>query len=180
MNKKDLFFFELLSTILVIFLGFILHFLYEWTNYNAFVATFSAINESVWEHLKLLFFPILLTILIGNYLFNNNYVCIKSKGLVLGMIFIIVFFYTYTGILGFNIPFLDISSFIFAVIICEIYTYKKFNNHECNKKIGFIFLLIFFISFITFTFHTPEIGIFQDPVTGDYGIKEKERSYLSN
>lgn len=170
MKRKDLFIFELLSTIFVVFFGFILHFLYEWTNENPIIGVFGAINESTWEHLKLLFFPMLITIIIGNFLFNNNYICIKTKGLILGMLFIVVFFYTYTGILGFNIPILDIGSFIVAVIISEIYTYKKLDNNSCNNKIWGIVLLVFVLSFFIFTFNPPKIGIFKDPVTESYGI----------
>ena len=180
MNKKDILLFELLSTIFVVFFGFLLHFLYEWTNNNSIIGSFSAINESTWEHLKLLFFPMLITIIIGNFLFNKNYICIKSKGLILGMIFIVVFFYTYTGILGFNIPILDIGSFIIAVIISEIYTYKKIDHNSCSNKVWMLVLFIFTLSFFIFTFNTPKIGIFKDPVTESYGIKEKERNFLSN
>ena len=42
--------------IFAMILGSLLHFTYEWSNENSFVGSFSAINESTWEHLKLLFF----------------------------------------------------------------------------------------------------------------------------
>ena len=51
---------QIIETVLIIILGIILHFLYEWSGKNKFVATFSAVNESTWEHLKLAFFPILI------------------------------------------------------------------------------------------------------------------------
>ena len=51
---------QIVETVLIILLGVILHFLYDWAGKNKFVATFSAVNESTWEHLKLAFFPVLL------------------------------------------------------------------------------------------------------------------------
>ena len=36
--------------------GTLLHFTYEWSGENPFVALYSPVSESVWEHLKLLFF----------------------------------------------------------------------------------------------------------------------------
>ena len=66
------------------------------------------------------------------------------------------------------------------MIISEYYVYKYFNKDNNGNKIGLIVLLILAFSFIIFTFNTPEIGIFKDPVTGSYGIKKKERFYLSN
>ena len=57
--KTNLFRFIFISV-----LGVLLHFTYEWSGDNAVVGLFSAVNESTWEHLKLLFFPfLLLTIL---------------------------------------------------------------------------------------------------------------------
>ena len=62
--------FQIFSTIFVMILGTLLHFTYEWFGENLFIASFSAVNESTWKHLKLLFFPMLITIIIGtNYAF---------------------------------------------------------------------------------------------------------------
>ena len=49
--------FQIFSTIFVMILGTLLHFTYEWSGGNLLVASFSAVNESTWEHLKLLFYP---------------------------------------------------------------------------------------------------------------------------
>ena len=47
--KTNLFRFIFISV-----LGVLLHFTYEWSGDNAVVGLFSAVNESTWEHLKLL------------------------------------------------------------------------------------------------------------------------------
>lgn len=56
----------------------------------------------------------LITIIIEFFVKNKsiNYVCNKTKGLIIALSFIIVFFYTYTGVIGTNYAFLDISSFL--------------------------------------------------------------------
>ena len=56
-NQSKIFKFEVFSIIFVFILGTLLHFAFEWSNQNALIGTFSAVNESTWEHLKLLFFP---------------------------------------------------------------------------------------------------------------------------
>lgn len=48
-------------------LGVINHFLYEWTGNNSFIALFCATNESTWEHLKLLFFPYLIWVIVSYF-----------------------------------------------------------------------------------------------------------------
>lgn len=58
-NKLNFFRFFFISI-----LGVLLHFTYEWSNDNPAVGLFSAVNESTWEHLKLIFFPMLLLTMI--------------------------------------------------------------------------------------------------------------------
>ena len=174
MNKKNLFLYEIISTLFIIFLGFLFHFIYEWSNNNVLISIFSPVNESIWEHLKLLFFPTLITIIIGSFIFKHeykNYLCNKTCGLIIGMFFIVVFFYTYSGIIGRNIALIDISSFIVATLITEIYSYRNIlNNKECNKYLATISLIIFIFLFILFTYKTPLIGLFKDPVNGTFGL----------
>lgn len=172
-NKIKLKTFEIISTIFIIVSGILLHFLYDWSNNNTLVGIFSAINESTWEHLKILFFPMLITIIIGSYYYKDvdNYLCSKTKGLILSLLFIVISFYTYTGIIGTNFASINILIFILAVIIGEIYTYKKINNDSSCSSIKSLIILIFLIlSFIVFTFKPPHIGLFKDPVNGTYGM----------
>ena len=84
-------------------------------------------------------------------------------GLIIALSFII-FFYTYTGVIGTNYAFLDISSFFIATILDQIYAYIK-NNCPCN--ISFLVILLLFSFIFFFPLH---IGLFKDPVTNLYGI----------
>ena len=149
--------------------GTFLHFTYEFSNYNNLIGIFSPVNESVWEHLKLLFFPTILTIFIGYILIKDNYpnyLYAKTKGLFIALSFIIIFFYTYTGILGKSILVVDIASFFIAILILEIYTLKYFNFR------AIAFLTILLIVFLIFTFNPPKIGLFKDLLTNNFGIQK--------
>ncbi len=174
MDEKKIRNYQILSAIFVSILGTLLHFTYEWSGESELVGWFSAINESVWEHLKLVYFPMLLTTVIGFcYIGKNtpNFLCTKTLGIVIAMLFIIIFFYTYTGIIGKSIVFIDIASFFVAVIIGEYVPYKLITSEfKCNKIIAMIVLLFLLACFIIFTYFTPHLGIFKDPVTGQYGM----------
>jgi len=167
---------QIIVIITCLILGILLHFTYEWSGENTIVGLFSAVNESTWEHLKLAFFPMLLMAVIGYFIIgekNNNYWLAQAIGIIIAIVFIVVFFYTYTGIIGTNIDILNIGSFVLAVILGELVTYKtlKFPQIYNAEIVSIIFLIILLLSFILYTFNPPEIPLFQDPILKTYGIK---------
>ena len=174
MDKNKIKNYQTFSIIFTFILGTILHFTYKWSGENLFVASFSAINESTWEHLKLLYFPMLITTVIGFFYigkYRSNYLCSKTIGILVSILFTITFFYTYSGVVGRNIAIIDIASFFIATILGEYVAYKMMTTYfKCNDKISIIVLIILLICFIVFTYFTPKIGLFKDPVTGRYGI----------
>lgn len=123
-SKNKLLRFQIFSVIFTWILGTILHFTYDWSNQNAIVGAFSAINESTWEHLKLLFFPMLITTIIGYFYLKpkeeyKNFLCAKTIGILVALVFVVIFFYTYTGVIGTNFAILDIGSFFVGVFLGE-------------------------------------------------------------
>lgn len=173
-DKKKILKFQIFSTILTMILGTLLHFTFEWSGNNSFVATFSAVNESTWEHLKLIFFPMILTTIIGYFYIGkntSNFLCSKLIGIITAISFTVIFFYTYTGILGANFAFIDISIFFIAVLLGEYITYKLLlSDFSCNKIISLLLLIILLFCFVLFTYFPPKIGLFKDPVTNNFGI----------
>ena len=165
-KKNSILKFEIISTIFVMVLGTLLHFTYKWSGNNVIVGIFSPINESIWEHLKLMFFPMLITIIIG-YLYKgkdvDNYLSSKVIGTVVMISFTIVFYYTYSGILGTNYTGVDVSIFFIAVALGQYVSYKlmktKFHG---NNIIAIITLLALLLCFVVFTFFPPNIALFKD------------------
>ena len=168
MDKKQIIKFQIIITIFIFIFGTILHFTYEWSGENTIVGLFSATNESTWEHLKLLFFPMIITTIVGYFYVGRNilnYFCAESKGIIIALTFIVVFFYTYTGVIGRNFAFLDIGSFFVAVILGKYISYKNyFSKVKCNKKVAIGLLILLGIMFIIFTYFPPNIGLFISPV----------------
>ena len=161
---------QIITVIICIILGILLHFSYEWTGENIIVALFSGVNESTWEHLKLAFYPMVLITIIGYFLIGNKsekYWTAQTVGVITAIIFIIVFFYTYTGIIGTNFAWLNIATFVIGIILGQFVTYKLLTSEKRYNAevISIIFLIILFFCFILYTFYPPSIGIFQDPIT---------------
>lgn len=169
---------QIIVTIVCIILGIILHFTYEWSLENSIIGILSATNESTWEHLKLVFYPMYIMAIIGYFIIGKkykNYWFSQLKGITLSMAFVIVVFYTYTGVIGKNISFIDIITFIISILIGEYVIYKTIRNKKDfnREKISVIFLIILTLLFIVFTFYPPKIAIFEDPIFGTFGIGPK-------
>ena len=159
--------------------GTILHFLYDWLGEAKWIAPFSGINESTWEHMKLLFWPMFIFSIIQSFFFreNKSYWCIKMKSVLLGLIAIPVLFYTYNGAIGKSPDWLNITIFFISAAIAYILEVRQFKKDTtvCRRPyLAFAILLIIAICFVTLTFFTPEIGIFKDPITGAYGIQKAD------
>lgn len=161
--------FTILGIIFVSVIGTLLHFAYDWSGQNFFVGLFTPINESTFEHMKLIFFPMLLFSIFMSYKIGDEYPCVLSISLlstIIATFLIPVLFYTYTGILGYNITFLDISTFFISVILGFIYLYK--NTINCSSTINeiYIIILVAIIAglFMIFTYNPPDLGIFADPL----------------
>lgn len=166
--------------------GVLFHFLYGWSGSNPIVGLFCAVNESTWEHLKLLYFPFLVWFFISFFWFGKqlpNYTCYSFLSVFLGMLSIIVLFYTYTGVLGFSIDAVNIALFFLAVMLTFFlqyhFTHPQITTPEgrysslklpsesdqpgiCNWLCAFLFLILATL-FFYFTNHTPNLGLFQIP-----------------
>lgn len=169
MNKK-LKTVQIVVIILAIVFGTLLHFTYEWSGVNRIVGLFSATNESVWEHLKLVFYPMLILAIVEYFVVKkeaNNYIEAKSLGIFLAIAFIIVFYYTYTGIIGKTFFIIDILTFIISIILGEWVSYKlmirKSESTTLSKILSSAIIFYFLISFILFTYNPPNINLFKDP-----------------
>ena len=174
--KKSLKFRQAVGFIFTSVAGVLLHFLYDWTGQSIFIAPFSAVNESIWEHNKLLFFPMFIFALI-EYKFigksYDNFWCAKLAAVLTGLILIPASYYTYTGMFGVNADWFNIIIFFIAVAAAYFSEniLLKNNINFCKSSLAaFVILCLISLMFIIMTFIQPEIPLFKDMTTGDYGI----------
>ncbi len=175
-KNKTVFIYEFIGIIFIIFLGSALHFTFALSGNQPIVGAFSAVNESVWEHLKLAFWPSLFLTLI-EYPFlrktTNNFFTAKAIGIYLMITTIPLVFYSYTALSGKSIFAIDISSFVVAVIIGQLLSYKLLTYRQLPRnlnKIAVAAVILLALAFIVFTYYPPQLQIFKDSVTGKYGI----------
>ena len=156
---------QLIVILFSLILGTLLHFTYEWSGNNLFVGSFSAVNESIWEHLKLVFYPMIIAMIVEYFFIKenvNNYIEAKTIG-----IFTVISFIA-------SIIIIDILIFIFSIILGEYIAYKlmkrKNESTVLSTSLSIIILIFFLLCFIIFTYLPLEVNLFRDITTGTYGI----------
>lgn len=174
--KRTLFKTDLAGFVFVSVLGTLCHFLFEFFNENKFAALFFPVNESVWEHLKIIYFPFLFYTVIECFIskLKNSFFSAKLIGVLCGMIFMIAFFYTYSGVLGENILIIDILTFLVSVFISFFVSHEILINSikisEKSETLSVIAFIIICVIFFIFTFSPPFVPVFKDISKGIYGI----------
>ena len=173
--KNSLSVWQLAGFIFTGFAGVILHFLYDWTN-SSILALFSAVNESIFEHMKLLFFPMLLFAVVESLFIGEKYDdfwCAKLIGILAGMVLIPIIYYAYTGIFGVSADWFNIAIFYIAAAVSYIIETRIIESGSCfiiSPTVAKMILAAVAVVFILFTFFPPSIPLFKDPQTNQYGI----------
>ena len=159
--------FCILGAVITIVLGVVSHFVYGWSGQNFLVGLFFSVNESTWEHMKLVYFPMLLVTLVAGKLFQEKVPCIYDAmflGTFAGLLAIPVLFYTYRGILGFNIDWLNILIYVISILAAYLVVYLVISDcKQRNSKLIRYIYYAFLLAFMAFTVYPPGIGLFAAP-----------------
>ena len=171
--KKD----KILSSILIIALCFLFHFLYEWFP-NPLFAIFFPVNESIWEHMKILFSSICFYGIIDYIIlykhkigFNNFFFNIFTTGFLSVVVYLLFFIPIYKILVVTMI--VSISLMIIVIILSQIISYfilKSKHIHYINS-ISFILIIISYIVFGYLTYNPIHNYLFLDNIKNIYGIK---------
>jgi hypothetical protein len=152
------------------------HFIYSLTGKLFIVGLFAPVNESVFEHMKMVTLPILLWWSLF-YLFRKNslnadvWFGAALSTMVVAVITIPLLYYFYTGAFGTESVVVDIIILFIAVALGQLmglhfYRYRS----GINAGIAFIIMLAIIIVFAVLTIIPPELPFFEDSKTGSYGM----------
>lgn len=158
-------------------MGVLLHFAYGWSGEHPLVAVVSSVNESAWEHMKLLFFPVFVWSVVQLWFHGRNYpnfLAARTAAVLVGLTLIPVLYYTYTGALGRQIDWVNILIFFLAVaamFLLDAYLLTRgWGGRAWQQVAGLMVLWALAFCFVYCTFYPVELPLWQDPVTGGYGI----------
>ncbi len=160
---------ELISFIIAGILGVLFHFVYGWTGENRLVGFFVPINESTWEHLKLILYPITLVSIFEYSLAGirfENFLCIKVRSIWVGMLCVITLFYTYSGVLGKTVDWFNIVVYFLSLGGAYCYSCRRLLGQKPVKNTPVLCIVSFTviaILFMIFSLYPPAIGLFAEP-----------------
>ena len=169
---------EIISAIAIILVGSLFHFLYEWTECTA-VGLISPVNESQWEHIKIMFYPVIVVSIVEYFIIRysvNNFVFAKAISAIVFILttYIIIFFYE---LIFQDAPMaLHFISFFIGAFLAQLVSYNILKcPRKCKYKniIGLFIFVILFIVISYFTFRPIKTDFFRDSLTGYYGIPPK-------
>ena len=158
---------EIIGLLWTLAAGNLLHFVYDWTGKSVAAALFSAVNESTWEHMKLLAVPWILFSLV-------EYIGPRAAGLLVGLAAIPLLFYGYKGIVGQGNMIVDILIFQVSVLLAFWVSWTLQKRRKLSGAgwtvLGLLVLLGVWALFLLFTFRAPDLAVFVDPLTGTRGV----------
>lgn len=171
--KKSLSLWGFSQFVLTAALGTFLHFLFSFSRCYAF-SPISAVNESTFEHMKILFFPqFFFALFQSRFVRRSDYWKIKLRSTCLSAVAMPVLFYTLTGLFGTLRSVVNILIFFLCAIAAPLYEERALTKPAMERKKETTYFLLFLFLAIFFalcTFFPPKIPLFQDPVHGGYGI----------
>jgi hypothetical protein len=159
-------------------LGSVLHFLFDWTKHNRFVALFSAVNESYWEHIKIAIWPVFLLQIVlfslGGYEISS-FIPAATIALYSIPVSMVGLVFLYKSVTKHNILWLDISIFFVCIAIAQsifVLLLGELAPTSGTVVMSSLFLLGLVVAFLLFTFRPPrEPDVFLDPIKKDYGLR---------
>lgn len=175
--QKKLLRWELAGFLFVGAVGSLLHFLFSWTGNAPLAAAFSAVNESTWEHMKLLFVPFFLFTMVQFIVFAEplrSFFAVKGAAALLGLLSIPVLFYTFNGMFGKSPDWVNILIFFLADALMFFVSRRMLLRGtlrgSTRQLVGFLLLWALAFAFVFFTYRPVHLPLWQDPTNGLYGL----------
>jgi hypothetical protein len=167
---------ELAGVVPIVLAGSVLHFAFDWSGGWRPLALIAAVNESVWEHMKLAFWPALAWAALSTWFRRSacpGYWFAKAIGLLVVPVVISVLYYGYKAILGHNLLALDIGIFVVAILLGQLSTVLILRialERGPARALGRLLMVLQIGAYSLFTYLPPALPLFEETRSGLYGI----------
>lgn len=168
---------ELVGAAFMVALGSALHFVFDWSGGWRPLAIIAAVNESIWEHLKLAFWPGVLWAAIAPLpagVARAEALAARGVTLPVTAALIVVIFTTYTTMLGRNLLPVDIGTFVLAILLGQLCAAWLLGRGAMQgralRTAALLLLALQVVAYGLFTFQPPDHWLFIETSTQLRGI----------
>ena len=165
---------SIFSSICIVILGSGWHFLYDILGKSDLVAWCAPINESIWEHLKLTLYPVLIVMLILYALHDiphkpslHKVILMISISICIADLIIISIYYVFSGGFGLTGMAIDLTSYGIGILAGQFLSAVHLLPLQRIPKwiyaIGYLFLIGLILITAVFSYNVPDLPIFIPP-----------------
>lgn len=155
-----------------------MHFLYELSGHHLLVGLFAPINESIWEHMKMVLLPMFLWWTVYYVIVHNKIYVLKRCwfggafiAVTISLVIIPIGYYSYTHAFGVESVLIDVLILFIAIVIGQVAGLFFYHSGKTmNERLAISILCIYILLFIFFTLYPFPIPLFTDSLTGKRGI----------
>lgn len=149
-------------------LCFLVHNIYKWIP-NNLTAIFFPVNESIWEHMKMLFTVFMISGFIIYLLSDKDNIIISS--FIVGILGIILYLIMFLPFKTENMVII-FAVLIIDIVVCEYIRFVMMRNDMFTKynKFAYILIIVTYIIFGYLTFKPIKCELFKDTLENKYGI----------
>jgi hypothetical protein len=159
-------------------IGAIMHFSYGLLGEKVMVGLFAPVNESIWEHSKMVLWPVILWWSLYYFFQHSKQQIDKNKwftgalaALLISLVAMPMLYYFYTGAFGTELLLVDILILLLSLLLGQLvglHIYSRGKGIPAGFTAAIFAVLV--LVFMLFTFFPPQIPLLRDGVTGSYGI----------
>ncbi len=171
---------KIIYVIFLFLLAFISHFIYQYFP-NFITSLFFPVNESIWEHMKIIFTSTIISAIIEYFIYRNRHIefnnLIISVPIIstIGILLYLSLYYLITMFVQQNM-FINLSLLFIVYSFMQLVSYFLLNSEEIKyeKIIGISVVIVLTIIFAYLTYNPVISNLFLDQENHFYGIKIKE------
>lgn len=167
---------KIIGVFIIFGLSFLSHFVYQWLPNSIFSILFP-VNESIWEHMKLVITPVLIFSIFEYFIYKkkdivfNNFILSYAVSIIIGIIFYLLIYLPIDYIFGHSMVVAIILLFITFIVVQTISSYiMNYREIKYSNAIGIGLIIFMYIIFGYLTYYPIESDLFYDTQKKIYGI----------
>ena len=171
---------KIIGVFFIMCLSILSHFMFEWSNSFIFSILFP-VNESIWEHMKLLISPVLIYAFIEYLIYEkrqiqfNNFSLSYGTSVIVGIISYLIIYIPIDYLFGHNMIISVVLLFLDYIFMSFIsYFILNTKNIKYSKIIGTMLIILTYFTFYYLTYYPIHSYMFYDTKNKIYGIKKED------